>query len=76
MFDDLREQADASYLDEEDELEEEGGRFVIDTTKLQSTFFSLTQTQRIIILALLLVIICLFSVLCLLMTGRIMPPIP
>jgi hypothetical protein len=76
MFDDLREQAENSFLDAEDELEEGSSRFDIDSAKLLSIFANLTQTQRIIILALLLVVICLVSVLCLLMTGRIAPPIP
>lgn len=74
MFDDLREQAENSFLDEEEELEVESSRFAPYTARAQSVASSLTQTQRIIILALLLVVICLVSVLCLLMTGRVVPP--
>ena len=76
MFDEFREQAEDSFLDDEWEYEDESRRFPVDTTKVQTTFFSMNPTQRIIILALLLIVICLFSSLCLLVTGRIVPPIP
>ncbi len=74
MFDDFREQAENSFLEDDEELEAESSRYTIFTTRIRSVFDSLSQTQRIVILALLLVVICLVSVLCLLMTGRVVPP--
>ena len=75
MFDDFREQAEDSFFDDEDDDYEEGG-FPINTSKIQGVIFGMTPTQRFVILALLLIVICLGSVLCLLVTGSITPPFP
>ena len=76
MFEEFREQAEDSFQDEEDELEEESRGLPVDTEQLRSTYFRLNPKQRLIILALLLVVICLVSAFCLLVTGRIVPPFP
>ena len=76
MFEEFREQAEDSFLDEEEGLEEEGRSLPVDSEQLRSTYFSLNPKQRLIILALLLVVICLVSAFCLLVTGRIVPPFP
>ena len=76
MYEELREQAEDTYLEDDEEFEEQGGGITAVTSRVQSIAFSMTPTQRLIILALLLVVICLFSALCLLVTGRIAPPLP
>jgi hypothetical protein len=76
MFDEFREQAEESFIDEEMDYGDEARRLPIDTSQVQTSFFSMTPTQRIFLLALLLIVICLFSALCLLVTGRVVPPIP
>ena len=76
MFDEFREQAEDSFLEEDDYYEEEQRGLSIATTKIRTTFTGLTPAQRFVILSLLLVVICLASALCLLVTGRVVPPIP
>ena len=75
MYEELREQAEESHLDYEEDLEEEQGGVAVITAKVQSIFFSMTPTQRLIILALLLIVICLVSAFCLLASGKIAPPL-
>jgi hypothetical protein len=74
MYEEFREQAEDSFLDEDEEYEDEDRRLPIDLSKLKSVLSSMTPAQRFIILALLFVVVCLASALCLLVTGAVAPP--
>ena len=73
MFEEFREQAEDSFLEDDDYYEEEPEDLL---SSIRSTFLRLSPAQRFVILALMLVVICLSSALCLLVTGRVVPPIP
>jgi len=72
-FEEFREQAEDSFLEDEDYYEEEPQDLL---SSIRFTFLRLTPAQRFVILALMLVVICLSSSLCLLVTGKVVPPIP
>jgi hypothetical protein len=76
MFEEFREQAEDSFLDEDDFDEEEQDGLAGATTKVRTTFRSMTPAQRFIILMLMLIVVCLVSSLCLLATGKVVPPLP
>ena len=71
MFDDFREQG-SSFLDEpeEENLDEAPGR----SEKPRGQFLGMTPVQRFIITVMLLVITCLLSAFCLLVTQKVVPP--
>lgn len=75
MLDDFREQADAGTffddLDEEDETKPRRGLSPLGRDR----FLGMTSAQRLVIALMLLITTCLISALCLLATGRIVPPI-
>jgi hypothetical protein len=76
MYEEFREQAEVSFLDEPDELEEGGKGIKASANRLRASISGMTPAQRVIVLALLLVVICLISALCLLVTGSVVLPIP
>ena len=76
MFEEFREQAEDSFLDEDDFEEEEQSGLGAATTKVRTTFLNMTPAQRFIILMLMLIVVCLASSLCLLVTGKVVPPLP
>lgn len=73
MLDDFRNQAESSdFFDEE---EEEGFTFEeIAPARRRSRFLGLSPAQRFSLALMLLLLTCLVSSLCLLVTGRIAPP--
>jgi len=75
MLDDFREQADAGTffddLDEEEETKSRRRSALLGSDRL----LGLTSVQRMIIAIMLLITTCLISALCLLMTGKIVPPL-
>lgn len=72
MLDDLREQAETGTFF--DELEEEIETDASPSPLSQEVFLGMTSLQRFIIAIMLLLVSCLFSALCLLATGKIVPP--
>lgn len=72
MLDDFREQADASTFF--DDLEEEETTTRRGASPLSRyIFLGMTPSQRFVIALLLLITACLFSALCLLVTGKVVP---
>ena len=68
MLDDFREQASASdFLDEE-----EAPR--LDETEHPRKFLGMTPAQRFVIALMLLMITCILSTFCLLVTEKVIPP--
>ncbi len=67
MLDDLREQASAYYLEEEETPAEEPEYRI-------SKFLGMTPGQTLVVSVLLLGITCLLSVFGLIVTGKIVPP--
>jgi hypothetical protein len=72
MFDDFREQG-SSFLDETEEegLVEAPGK----AERPRGRFLGMTPLQRFVIAAMLLVLTCLLSAFCLLVTQKVVPPI-
>jgi hypothetical protein len=74
MLDDLREQADAgTFFDDLEEEETKPRRGPSPLTRDQ--FLGMTSVQRLVIALMLLITTCLISALCLLLTGKIAPPL-
>ena len=73
MLEDLREQAETGSLF--DELEDDDYQTESGTSPLsQDVILGMTAIQRFIIAVLLLMVTCLMSALCLLATGKVVPP--
>ena len=72
MFDDFREQG-SEFLDETEE-ESLGEAAPGRSEKPRGHFLGMTPVQRFIITAMLLVITCLLSAFCLLVTQKVVPP--
>lgn len=66
MLDDLRQQANASFEDDEESYRP--------PTRPPARFLGMTPFQTFIISLLLLMMTCLLSTACLLVTGRVVPP--
>lgn len=72
MFDDFRQQADQSGLDEGDENQ---GILPPPVPRRSNRILGMTPAQRFLIAAMLLMMTCLLSTLCLLVTEKVFPPI-
>jgi hypothetical protein len=68
MLDDFREQANASELIDEEEIPQ------LEETGLSQKFLGMTPAQRFVIALMLLMITCLLSTFCLLVTEKVIPP--
>jgi hypothetical protein len=69
MLDDFREQA-SQFIDEEPASKQAAST----PTPYRTKFLGMTPVQTFIVAIMLLVITCLLSAFCLLVTGRIVPP--
>jgi len=67
MLDDLREQANASFLEDEESLP-------VEEPRRPPRFLGMTPIQTFVVAILMLGIICLVSLFGLLVTGKIVPP--
>jgi hypothetical protein len=72
MLDDLRQQADSGFLDES--AAEQDAYAAPVRAQRPSNFLGMSPFQRFFVAALLLGIICLVSILCLLVTQKVVPP--
>jgi len=68
MLDDFREQASASEFNDEEEAPS------LDETERPRKFLGMTPAQRFVIALMLLMITCILSTFCLLVTEKIIPP--
>jgi hypothetical protein len=66
MLDDLRQQAEDSFLDEPEQAAQ--------AAPSQPRFLGMTPAQTFILSFILLILACLLSASCLLVTGRVVPP--
>jgi ABC-type Na+ efflux pump permease subunit len=74
MIDDFRQQADAgSFLDDDDELDGETTKTPKEMQVSGQRILGMTPVQRFVIAFLLLILTCLFSALCLLASGKVVP---
>jgi hypothetical protein len=71
MFDEFRQQANQSELDEEEELDDSLPPPLPPRSK---RFLGMTPPQRFVISIILLMMTCILSVMCLLVTEKIVPP--
>lgn len=67
MFDDLRQQADASGFDDNAEL-------VPEQSQAQGRFLGMTPVQRVLLAFITLLLACLLSAFCLLVTEKVVFP--
>ncbi len=67
MLDELRQQAETSFEDDEDNYRP--------TTRPPTRFLGMTPFQTFVIALLLLLMTCLLSTACLLVTGSVVPPL-
>jgi hypothetical protein len=72
MFDDFRQQAGQSDLEQEDENQ---GILPPPLPRRTNRILGMTPPQRFLIAAMLLLMTCLLSTLCLLVTEKVFPPI-
>lgn len=68
MLDDFREQADASMMFEDEETH------TLEVTQRQRPFLGMTPVQRFVIALMLLVIACVLSTFCLIVTDKVVLP--
>jgi hypothetical protein len=73
MFDDLR--AQASEMEFEDEPEEDAYAFKLDPPRRRGPFLGMSAPQRFVIAVMMLLMACILSSFCLLVTEKIWLPI-
>ncbi len=71
MFDDLRQQADDTSFEEE---EQDAYSYKDQARKSTRSFLGMTSLQRFVVAMMLLLMTCMLSVFCLLVTGKIFIP--
>jgi len=70
MFDDLRQQADETAF----EPEQTDAFTALEKSEPRRDFLGMTGWQRFVIAVMLLMMTCILSFFCLLVTGKILPP--
>ncbi|MBN1147220.1 MAG: hypothetical protein JXA78_08190 [Anaerolineales bacterium] len=75
MLDEFREQADSGTFLEDTEEEEETRTRRGPSLLTRDRLLGMTSAQRLVIALMLLITTCLISMLCLLATGKIVPPL-
>jgi hypothetical protein len=68
MFDDLRQQADSSMMFDDEDAD------ALEMQPRQRPFLGMTPVQRFVIALMLLVIVCILSSFCLVVSERVMLP--
>lgn len=76
MIDDLRDQADSPFADDEPYYEFEEEEKPPAPRQPEERVLGMTAAQRLVIAAMVLMMTCLLSVFCLMITGRIALPLP
>ena len=70
MLDDLRNQIDDDIFDDDEIADDEGSK-----TGVQAVFLGMTPPQRFVIATMIMMIVCILSSFCLLVTERVALPI-